>query len=121
MPILLRSRSAVIIPRRAGCVVSSRHHHPCADLHRRRWLDVVPFAAVRHVREQRLFLEWSLSAQAMSPVEPPPLVIVEGFLSSAGAVVWGNFEEHCNYACLANGEQIRRTIFARCVRTCSPG
>ncbi|KAI0639551.1 alpha/beta-hydrolase [Trametes polyzona] len=47
-----------------------------------------------------------------SPAEPIPLVIVEGFLSSAGAVVWGNFEEHSNYACQSNGEQTRRTIFA---------
>ncbi|KAI8990569.1 alpha/beta-hydrolase [Trametes punicea] len=44
-------------------------------------------------------------------VDPAPLVIVEGFLSGAGAVVWGNFEEHSNYACKSNGEQIRRTIF----------
>ncbi|KAI0669760.1 alpha/beta-hydrolase [Trametes maxima] len=48
----------------------------------------------------------------MSSPEPVPLVIVEGFLSSAGAIVWGNFEEHSNYACQSNGEQNRRTIFA---------
>ncbi|KAI0651991.1 alpha/beta-hydrolase [Trametes meyenii] len=47
-----------------------------------------------------------------SQLEPTPLVIVEGFLSSAGAIVWGNFEEHSNYACQSNGEQNRRTIFA---------
>ncbi|OJT11957.1 Lipase [Trametes pubescens] len=47
----------------------------------------------------------------MSRLEPIPLVIVEGFLGSAGAVVWGNFEEHSNYACQSNGEQKRRTIF----------
>ncbi|KAJ8487302.1 hypothetical protein ONZ51_g4268 [Trametes cubensis] len=41
-----------------------------------------------------------------------PLVIVEGFLSSAGAVVWGNFEQHSNFACQSNGEHDRRTIFA---------
>ena len=44
-----------------------------------------------------------------------PLVIVEGFLSSAGAIVWGNFEQHSNFACQSNGEHDRRTIFARCV------
>ncbi|KAH9858051.1 alpha/beta-hydrolase [Lenzites betulinus] len=44
--------------------------------------------------------------------EPIPLVIVEGFLSGAGAVIWGNFEEHSNYACQSNGERNRRTIFA---------
>ncbi len=49
----------------------------------------------------------------MSRLEPIPLVIVEGFLGSAGAVVWGNFEEHSNYACQSNGEQKRQTIFAR--------
>ncbi|CDO75496.1 hypothetical protein BN946_scf184935.g32 [Trametes cinnabarina] len=43
---------------------------------------------------------------------PVPLVIVEGFLSSAGAIVWGNYEEHSNYACRSNGERTRRTIFA---------
>ncbi|KAI0361462.1 alpha/beta-hydrolase [Trametes cingulata] len=48
----------------------------------------------------------------MACPEPVPLVIVEGFLSSAGAVLWGNFEEHSNYACQSNGEQDRRTIFA---------
>ncbi|KAL1951390.1 hypothetical protein VTO73DRAFT_539 [Trametes versicolor] len=48
----------------------------------------------------------------MTCVEPIPLVIVEGFLGSAGAVVWGNFEEHSNYACQSNGEKTRRTIFA---------
>ncbi|KAI0778326.1 alpha/beta-hydrolase [Trametes elegans] len=45
-------------------------------------------------------------------MEPVPLVIVEGFLSSAGAVVWGNFERHSNHASQVNGEQHRRTIFA---------
>ncbi|KAI9065880.1 alpha/beta-hydrolase [Trametes sanguinea] len=48
----------------------------------------------------------------MIPTDPTPLVIVEGFLSSAGAVVWGNFEEHSNYACLSKGERNRRTLFA---------
>ena len=45
--------------------------------------------------------------------EPVPLVIVEGFMSSAGALVWGNFEQHSNYQCQSNGERNRRTIFAR--------
>ncbi|KAI0375137.1 alpha/beta-hydrolase [Pilatotrama ljubarskyi] len=49
----------------------------------------------------------------MANPEPVPLVIVEGFLSSsAGAILWGNFEEHSNYACQSNGERGRRTIFA---------
>ncbi|TFK94409.1 alpha/beta-hydrolase [Polyporus arcularius HHB13444] len=44
----------------------------------------------------------------MSTCEAVPLVVVEGFLSGAGALVWGNF----NYACRSNGEKDRRTIFA---------
>ena len=42
-----------------------------------------------------------------------PLVIVEGFMSSAGALVWGNFEQHLNHDCESRGELRRRTIFAR--------
>ena len=49
----------------------------------------------------------------MAPNAPIPLVIVEGFLSCAGALVWGNFEQHSNYACQTNGEVDRRTIFTR--------
>ncbi|KAI1788803.1 alpha/beta-hydrolase [Ganoderma leucocontextum] len=48
----------------------------------------------------------------MTPVDPVPLVIVEGFLGSAGALIWGNFEQHSNHACQTNGERDRRTIFA---------
>ncbi|KAM5530506.1 hypothetical protein V8D89_015822 [Ganoderma adspersum] len=48
----------------------------------------------------------------MTPADPVPLVIVEGFLSSTGALIWGNFEQHSNYACQTNGERDRRTIFA---------
>ncbi|KAI0698385.1 alpha/beta-hydrolase [Cerioporus squamosus] len=48
----------------------------------------------------------------MPPSEPVPLVVVEGFLSGAGALVWGNFESHSNYACRSKGEKDRRTIFA---------
>ncbi len=44
--------------------------------------------------------------------EAIPLVVVEGFLSGAGALVWGNFESHSNHACRSNGEKDRRTIFA---------
>ncbi|RPD55873.1 alpha/beta-hydrolase [Lentinus tigrinus ALCF2SS1-6] len=47
----------------------------------------------------------------MSPSEPVPLVIVEGFLG-AGTLFWGNFEAHSNYACQSNGEKDRKTIFA---------
>ncbi|PIL31817.1 hypothetical protein GSI_06521 [Ganoderma sinense ZZ0214-1] len=48
----------------------------------------------------------------MTSTDPVPLVIVEGFLSSAGALIWGNFEHHSNYACQTNGERDRRSIFA---------
>ncbi|KAI0824993.1 alpha/beta-hydrolase [Trametes gibbosa] len=48
----------------------------------------------------------------MSPSEPVPLVIVEGFLSGAGAIVWGNFEEHSNIVCQSYEERKRRIIFA---------
>lgn len=49
------------------------------------------------------------------PVEPTPLVIVEGFLGGAGAVLWGDFEEHINLDCRVSREHRRRVIFARYV------
>ncbi|KAJ6621089.1 alpha/beta-hydrolase [Mycena sp. CBHHK59/15] len=45
--------------------------------------------------------------------EPIPLVIVEGFLSGAGALLWGNFEQYLNQDSNARGKTRRRTIFAR--------
>ena len=50
-----------------------------------------------------------------SSSEPIPLVVVEGFLSGAGTLAWGNFETHSKYACRSNGEKERRTIFAKYV------
>ncbi|TBU63809.1 alpha/beta-hydrolase [Dichomitus squalens] len=47
----------------------------------------------------------------MAATPPTPLVIVEGFLSCAGALVWGHFEQYANHACQSNGEDDRRTIF----------
>jgi hypothetical protein len=41
--------------------------------------------------------------------EPIPLVVVEGFLGGAGALIWGNFQDHMNLGC----EQPRRVIFAK--------
>lgn len=72
----------------------------------------VTCTAVRY-EGRMLSSELILSAPIMTCVELIPLVIVEGFLGSAGAVVWGNFEEHSNHACQSNGEKTRRTIFAR--------
>jgi hypothetical protein len=43
--------------------------------------------------------------------EPIPLVIVEGFLGGAGALIWGNFEDSMNLGC----ERPRRVLFAKCV------
>ncbi|PCH34010.1 alpha/beta-hydrolase [Wolfiporia cocos MD-104 SS10] len=43
---------------------------------------------------------------------PAPLVIVEGFLGGGGEVVWGNFQEHSNYACRLDGKEDRKIIFA---------
>ncbi|EPT01550.1 hypothetical protein FOMPIDRAFT_24917, partial [Fomitopsis schrenkii] len=42
-----------------------------------------------------------------------PLVIVEGFFSSAGALVWGNIHEHSNHLVRADGREDRRVIFSR--------
>ncbi|EMD41878.1 hypothetical protein CERSUDRAFT_110436 [Gelatoporia subvermispora B] len=53
-----------------------------------------------------------------SLAEPAPLVIVEGFLGTAGPALWGNFEEHANFASKSVGQRNRRTIFAR-VGPCS--
>jgi hypothetical protein len=44
--------------------------------------------------------------------EPPPLVVVEGFLSSTGDLVWGNFARHLNDGGDAKSAR-RRTIFVR--------
>jgi hypothetical protein len=43
--------------------------------------------------------------------EPIPLVIVEGFLGGAGALIWGNFQDHMNLGF----ERPRRVIFAQYV------
>lgn len=50
--------------------------------------------------------------------EPIPLVIVQGFLSSAGAFLWGNFENYLNQD-LPGGIR-RRTIFVRFVESPLP-
>lgn len=41
--------------------------------------------------------------------EPIPLIIVEGFLGGAGAVLWGDFDQYLN---LGSGTK-RRTMFTR--------
>lgn len=46
--------------------------------------------------------------------EPIPLVIVEGFLGGAGALIWANFEENMNLGY----EQTRRVIFAKYYTSC---
>jgi hypothetical protein len=42
--------------------------------------------------------------------EPIPLVIIQGFLGSTGAWLWGNFE---NYLNMDSNSTPRRTIFVR--------
>ena len=42
-----------------------------------------------------------------------PLVIVEGFFSSVGALAWGNIHEHSNHLFRADGREDRRVIFSR--------
>lgn len=68
---------------------------------------------LRHASSWLAILSLSPFALSMTLTHPVPLVIVEGFLSSTGALIWGNFEQHSNYACQTNGERDRRTIFAR--------
>lgn len=43
--------------------------------------------------------------------EPVPLIVVEGFLGGAGAVLWGDFEQHLNCSSSPTGK--RRVIFTR--------
>jgi hypothetical protein len=43
--------------------------------------------------------------------EPIPLIIVEGFLGGASAVIWGDFEQSLNQG--SDKRKKRRTIFTR--------
>ena len=48
--------------------------------------------------------------------ESIPLVIVEGFLSAAGPLLWGNIEEHSCHSESVDDRRLRRkVIFARYV------
>ncbi|KAI0692668.1 hypothetical protein BC835DRAFT_44185 [Cytidiella melzeri] len=42
--------------------------------------------------------------------DPIPLVIVEGFLSAGGPLLWGNFEEHSNPKITLDSESPRRRV-----------
>jgi hypothetical protein len=46
--------------------------------------------------------------------EPPPLVVVEGFLGGAcGALLWGAFSDYLNESSIRAGKTRRRSMFPR--------